>query len=318
MAISISKKNAKPRRLTPDLSQGALSGGHASPGTGVAMNSRGGRRPPRVTTKPETPVPRGAMERSLRLMEYLAELSAPVSLAAVAQGTQMEANTVHRLLERLVAAGHVRKCHESKRYAISARYLFPMSLHHPLNRIRVEAREQLRLLRDTFDESVCLILFIGMERVIIDYVPGRESLSPLYRTCLTTPLHASASGLIFLSGLSAEQRVNILGEEPLAAVTGHTVTTYSALNQVLDRLQRDGFVAAEQSTFVGVTAIAAAVYSSQRVIGCLAFTGSAHGMSEARIAVLGEALKDSAALVSLGAPSLRSVADFIGDFPCGV
>jgi hypothetical protein len=126
--------------------------------------------------------PRGAPERSLRLLEILIEVPGPATLASLAQASGLEPNTAHRLLERLVKTGYARKCETTRRYSAAARALHPMSLYHPLNRLRLECREQLRHLRERHDQSVCLIVFVGRERVIIDFVPGREPLSPLYGT----------------------------------------------------------------------------------------------------------------------------------------
>lgn len=258
-------------------------------------------------------VPKGAIERTLRLLEFLTDLPSPANLQVIAQGTGMEANTAHRLLERLVSSGYARKCGATRRYAASARSLFPMSLHHPINRLRIESREQLRMLRDRYDESVCLIVFLGLERVIVDFVPGREPLSPLYQTRLETPLHASAAGLVLLSGLSIRTQKALLGPEPFAATTGRTLTTYAALADEIAGFEDRGYIAARQSTFAGVTAIAAPIRSPQRLVGCIAFTGSSNGIDDERVALLGEAVKDSAALISLGAPSIKGVSDFVGD-----
>jgi DNA-binding IclR family transcriptional regulator len=188
-----------------------------------------------------------------------------------------------------------------------------MSLHHPLNRLRLEAREQLRLLRERHDENICLIVFVGYQRVIIDFIPGREPLNPLYETWLSNPLHASAAGIILLSGLSDEERRRLLGEEPFPAPTGNTVTTYSALQKEFDVLEVNGYAIARETTFVGVNAVAAPIRGPQRLIGCLAFTGSAHALGESRLASLGESLKDAANLISWGAPSIKAVMDFLGD-----
>lgn len=159
--------------------------------------------------------PRGAPERSLRLLEILIEVPGPATLASLAQASGLEPNTAHRLLERLVKTGYARKCETTRRYSAAARALHPMSLYHPLNRLRLECREQLRHLRERHDQSVCLIVFVGRERVIIDFVPGREPLSPLYGTWLSNPLNASAAGVVLLSGMSRNERRKVLGDEPL-------------------------------------------------------------------------------------------------------
>lgn len=255
---------------------------------------------------------RGAIERSLHVIEVLTEAAAPMGIAAIAQATGLDANTVHRLLERLVAAGYVRKNVATKRYSADAQALFPRSLYHPLNCLRQEAREQLRLLRERHNESVCLIVYIGHERVIVDFIQGREPLSPLYETRLRNPLHASAAGIILLSELPKDEQRKLLGEEPFAAPTINTVTRYAALEKEFEALRTHGYAVARETTFVGVNAVAAPIRGPQKLIGCIAFTGSTHTITGERLAVLGEALKDSANLISWGAPSVRAVTHFLG------
>lgn len=267
------------------------------------------------STKPFAAVvaPRGAVERSLRVLEVLTEAAGPASLASVAQATGLETNTVHRLMERLVGAGYVRKSGATKRYSIGARALFPMSLHHPLNRLRLESREQLRLLRERHDQSVCLIVFVGTQRVIVDFLPGREPLSPLYETWLSNPLHASAAGIILLASLPEDERRRLLGDEPFFSPTTNTLTTYAGLAKEIDALESNGYAVARQTTFVGVNAVAAPIRGPQRAIGCLAFTGSSYALDESQLAALGESLRDAANLISLGAPSIKALTDFLGD-----
>lgn len=266
-----------------------------------------------VKASPAESTPRGALERSLRLLQILIEVPGPATLASITLASGLETNTVHRLLERLVRAGYARKCGATKRYSAAAHALFPMSLHHPLNRLRLESREQLRHLRERYDQNVCLIVFVGYERVIIDFLPGREPLSPLYGTWLSNPLHASAAGIIMLSGLSGEERRKLLGGEPLPAPTSRTVTTYEALQGEIDALESRGYAVARQTTFVGINAVAAPIRIPQGLIGCLAFTGSAHALDDSTLAGLGEALRDAANIISWGAPSIKAVSDFLGD-----
>ncbi len=280
---------------------------HSRPGTA----KDGGNGIARFLAAPVAP--RGAVERSLRVLEVLTEMAGPAGLASVAQACGLETNTVHRVLERLVGVGYVRKSEATKRYSIGARALFPMSLHHPLNRLRLESREQLRLLRERHDESVCLIVFVGRQRVIVDFLPGKEPLSPLYETWLSNPLHASAAGIILLASLPEEERRRLLGDEPFFAPTSNTLTTYSALRQELGALESNGYAVARQTTFIGVNAVAAPIRGAQRAIGCLAFTGSSYAADESQLAALGESLRHAANLISLGAPSIKALADFLGD-----
>lgn len=275
-----------------------------------------GKRPAlegRIGASTLSTAPRGAPERTLRLLQVLIEVPGPATLASIAQASGLEPNTAHRLLERLVEAGYARKCDATRRYSAAARALYPMSLHHPLNRLRLESREQLRHLRERHDQSVCLIVFVGHQRVIIDFVPGREPLSPLYGTWLSNPLNASAAGIVLLSNLSRDERRKLLGDEPLPAPTPHAATTYAALEAEIQALTSRGYALARQSTFIGIYAVAAPICGPHGCIGCLAFTGSVHGIDEDALAMLGGALRDAANLISWGAPSIKAVSDFLGN-----
>ncbi|MBI3374163.1 MAG: IclR family transcriptional regulator [Betaproteobacteria bacterium] len=255
---------------------------------------------------------RGAVERSLHIIAILIEAAAPMSVADIANAAGLKPNSAHRLLQKLSATGYVYRNEVTKRVCAGPQALYPKSLHHPLNRLRQEAREQLRALRERYDESVCLIVFVGHERVIIDAIQGREPLSPLYETRLRNPLHASAAGIILLNELPSKERRRLLGEEPFKAPTVHTVTSYAVLEKQFEALQRHGYAVARETTFIGVNAVAAPIRSEQKAIGCIAITGSTQTITEARLGSFGEVLRHSADLISWGAPSVKAVAHFLG------
>lgn len=254
----------------------------------------------------------GAVERSLHIIEILIEAAAPMSIADIANAAGLKPNSAHRLLQKLAATGYVYRNEVTKRVCAGPQALFPRSLHHPLNRLRQETHEQLRVLRERYDESVCLIVFVGHERIIIDAIQGRERLSPLYETRLRNPLHASAAGIILLNDLTSKERHQLLGEEPFKAPTVNTVTSYAALEKQLEALQRHGYAVAKETAFIGVNAVAAPIRSEQKAIGCIAITGSSQTNTEDRLGGLGEALRHSADLVTWGAASVKAVAHFLG------
>lgn len=274
----------------------------------MTATNRPARRDERTVSRPR----RGAVERSLHIIEILIEAAAPMGIADLANAAGLKPNSAHRLLQKLAATGYVYRNEVTKRVCAGPQALFPKSLHHPLNRFRQEAREQLRLLRERYDESVCLIVFVGHERIIIDAIQGREPLSPLYETRLRNPLHAAAAGMILLNELSSQERRQLLGEEPFKAPTGNTVTSYAALEKQFEALQRNGYAVARETTFIGVNAVAAPIRSDQKAIGCVAITGSSQTITEERLGGIGEALRHSAALISWGAPSVKAVAHFLG------
>lgn len=113
----------------------------------------------------------------------------------------------------------------SKRFSASPKALFPKSPYHPLSEVRRETRDQLRLLRETYDETTCLVLFNRYERMLIDFVQGKESLSLYYDTWMDTPLHSSVTGFILLLEMPALDRRRLLGPAPYEANTPKAMTS---------------------------------------------------------------------------------------------
>lgn len=77
---------------------------------------------------------------------------------------------------------------------------------------------------------------------------------------------------------SRDGRRKLLGDEPLPAPTPHAATTYAALEAEIQALASRGYALARQSTFIGIYAVAAPIRGPHGFIGCLAFTGSVHGV----------------------------------------
>lgn len=255
---------------------------------------------------------RGAVERSLHIVETLIEAATPMSIVEIAGATGLESNSVHRLLQKLLSAGYVYRDAATRKFHAARRALCPITLHHPLNNLRQEAREQLRVLRERCYESVYLVVFIGNERVTLDVIQSREAYNPLFETRVGTRLHSSATGIILLKDLSAKERRDLLGDEPFSGPGVNPVRTYADLEAKFKALQVDGYTVAQGTAMPGINAVAAPISDQNTAIGCLAITGSSETITEDRLKALGEALRDSANVISLGAPAVKAVARFLG------
>ncbi len=165
----------------------------------------------------------GSLLRGIRIIETLADAPSPLLLVELAERVHLDSSTVYRLVQSLAQEGFVVRL-SSKRYVAGPRTLRLLGTYHPVNRFCRDVELVLQQLRDQVGETIMLVLFAGIERVIVKIVQGRESLSQSYETWLRTPLHGSASGKLLLMQTPLPRLRELLGAAALSRrhrVHGH-------------------------------------------------------------------------------------------------
>jgi len=241
-----------------------------------------------------------ALASGLHVAEVLVDAAAPLSIGDIAKATGLESHTVHRLLQGLIENGYAVRHTASKRITAGPRAYFPKRLYHPLSELGRQVHARLADLRDAHGETTAFVLFVGMERVIVDSAQGSEHLGPYYDdTWMDAPLHGSMSGKIMLMDMTEAERRLYLGSGPYPGIADKTTTDPAEFERQLDELRAKGYGSIQDTLFAGVTAIAAPVRARDRIIGCLVVAGRGD-------------LKATADLVARGTPALRPVAHLLG------
>lgn len=259
---------------------------------------------------PSTPI--GSLSRGLRIVETLLGAPAPLGLSDIAAASALDNATAHRLLKVLIERGYVVRDEGSKRYMPGPRGLSPLEPFHPLNELRREAASLLQLVRNQTGETTALILFIGLERLIVEVSRGKHPLAPYYDTWLRSPLHGSASGKILLAHRDPGERKRVLGPGPYLAVTPATITDADVLARHLTEVAQKGVAIARGESFVGLSAVAVPLFAVDVLAGCLVVTGSSESFPPRRDSELHAALKSTAELLAVSAPSLRALRHMFG------
>ena len=255
----------------------------------------------------------GALARGLHVVEVLVDAAAPLSIGDIAKATGLESHTVHRLLQGLIENGYAVRHTASKRIIAGPRAYFPKRLYHPLSELRRQVHARLADLRDAHGETTAFVLFVGMERVIVDSAQGSEHLGPYYDdTWMDAPLHGSMSGKIMLMDMTEAERRLYLGSGPYPGIADKTTTDPAEFERQLDELRAKGYGSIQDTLFAGVTAIAAPVRARDRIIGCLVVVGTTARLDADRAEAIGADLKATADLVARGTPALRPVAHLLG------
>src|SRR5690606_27094609 len=201
--------------------------------------------------------PTGTLSRGLAVMDVLLASSQPLSLAEVAAKVGLDQSTTLRLLRALEAARQVLRLADGKRYLASPKALRPLSLFHPLEALRREAAPMLRDLANKLSKTVVLVVYFGLERVVLDVLQSPGSLSPYYESWLKGPLHASGPGKALLLSMDDKSRKSALGAEPYAAFTDATIRSWDAIQRNLQEAAQLGVISVCDEHYDGLTALAA-------------------------------------------------------------
>ena len=249
--------------------------------------------------------------RARKVLEVVFEATRPLTSLEIARRCELDPSSAHRLVQNLAASGFLIRDEDTKRYLPHARMLFPFPIYHPWEQVRRDAVSLVRSLRDRLLLTTGFVVFYFGSRVLLEQAPGSDPLSPDYRTVLSSPLHASGSGKIFLMTQSESQRRKLLGPGPLERHTAQTITDHAALDRDLAESARLGYVAAVDDYITGFRVVAAPIKIDDTVIGCLFCSGSAGLVGAERIAEIGQEVRQAATLYSRAAPNLRLLAQLL-------
>lgn len=261
---------------------------------------------------PEDIASDGPLARARKVLEVAFEATRPLTALEIAKRCDLDPSSSHRLVQNLAACGFLIRDEETKRYLPDARMLFPFPIYHPWEIVRRDASSLVVPLRDRLQLTTGLVIFYFGSRILLELAPGRDPLSPSYRTVLSSPLHASGSGKVFLMAHTESQRRRILGDEPLEKFTPGTITDLERLNLDLARGAERGFVSAVDDYMDGFSVVAAPLTVDNHIVGCIFCSGGTALFGEQRIDEVGEEVKRVTTLYSKGAPNLRTLAQLLG------
>lgn len=221
--------------------------------------SRPGNEPDR---DPESPVRIEGDTPAMRLFALLEVIAAHdgfFSLQGLVDQTGLPKPTVHRMLSQLESAGIIQRDGDNRHYATGLR-LRTLASNLLLNNTLHGARHQIlsRLVADV-GESCNITAFTGSDVVYVDRVetdaPLRFTLHPGSRV----PVHASATGKLFLAQMSPAQRRRLLSNGPLEQFTENTLITDDAIEQELETVRRNGYALDNEEYLPGLLCVAVLV-----------------------------------------------------------
>ncbi len=223
-------------------------------------------KPMKIVPAPaQTPVEINGDTPTLRLfalLETVASKDQLFSLQSLVEETNIPKPTLHRMLQQLESAGLLSRSEDSRQYGTGVR-LRKLAENLLLNDTFHGARHGvLRALVNEVGESCNLTALSGSEVMYLDRVETPAPLRFYLHSGSRVPVHCSASGKVFLAGMTPAQRQRLLAHAPLEAFTPKTLTDLAALEEEIKQVKRQGYALDNEEFLPGLLCVAVLVPSA--------------------------------------------------------
>ncbi|MBI4589707.1 MAG: IclR family transcriptional regulator [Candidatus Rokubacteria bacterium] len=257
------------------------------------------------------PAPVASVHRAVRILEALASHAHGIALTDLSARLGYGKGTLSKILDTLERQGYVRQDPLTDRFHLSWRLLALAFGHAQRLGVPTIFFPILQELADETDELVQLALVDGDRLLFVAKAEGvgqRIRMLPLVG--MAAPLHATASGKIWLASLPEAEARAILRREGLPPLAPKTMTDRRRLLADLREVRRRGYAVVDEELVEGGGAVAAPILNHGRVVGAVAVSGPTFRLPLARLHELAPRVQRAAEEVAAIWPLRVSAKDF--------
>ncbi|RXF74477.1 IclR family transcriptional regulator [Hansschlegelia zhihuaiae] len=197
--------------------------------------------------------------KPIALLERVAAMEHPVTLAELAVGSDVPRPTLHRWLNALTAAGLLQRAPDGRRFELAPRasqLAFSILSNQPGAALRHGLLE--KVVR-TVGESCNLTVLHGTEVTYIDRVEAMWPLRITFQRGSRVPAHCSASGKLFLALMPPAKRDRMLRDLSYEGFTENTITDRDALLAELAAVRKQRYALDREEYLSGLVCLAVPV-----------------------------------------------------------
>ncbi len=220
-------------------------------------------------------------EKVLLILETIAQSEFPLTLESISTGTGLAKPTAFRLLNTLIAQGFIERDPNGRRFQPSAKLRIMGMNILSVDSIRSQRVAVMKRLVEEIGETCNFNILDGNKVMYLDRVETSAPIRLHVDVGMRVPLHCTASGKLFLSGMTELQVKRSLGNEPFEVYTPKTITTYNKLFDELEKIRCDGYALDESAFLEGFIGIAVPVMNSKlKTFATITAHGPASRMQE--------------------------------------
>ena len=201
-------------------------------------------------------------ERTLRMLQYLAERSQPVTLAELSGALDLPKPTAHRMCQMLLDLGMIVNDVNEKAFLIGPalrRLAMDTLTHGTLSALRHTVLDDLV---EEVGETCNFTTLSGSSIMYLDRVETRHAWRLTIEVGERVPIHCTASGKLFLAFMTSTKRNYLLRNLELHKLTDKTVTDPAELRAMLEKISSNGYSQDQEEFIAGLVAIAVPVFDT--------------------------------------------------------
>lgn len=225
--------------------------------------------------------------KPLGLLEAVAGMPHPATLAELAASIGVPKPTMHRWLSSLEAAGFLQRTLDGRRFEFaprSSRLAFSILGNRPGGTLRHEILQ--RVVQEV-GEACNLTVLDGTQVTYLDRVEAEWLLRISFQQGSKVPAYCSASGKLFLALMRPAKRDLLLRLMPLERLTENTITKKTELLKELTEIRRDKYALDREEFLSGLVCLAVPIFQrkaqSRTCVAALAIQAPVTRMSHSDI-----------------------------------
>jgi DNA-binding IclR family transcriptional regulator len=240
-----------------------------------------------------------AVERTLAVLEAIAERSSGMSNADVHRRLKIPKSSASYILRTLVKGGYLRRDRESGRYHLGLKVV---GLSHRALAgldVREIAQPVLRQLVDSTQLTAHLAILDNHQAVYIEKqdAPGFVKMNTWVGRRLD--VHSTSVGKVLISTFDEAQIAELVAHRGLSKRTTQTIATVPRLLRDLEKVRELGYAIDDEENSPGVRCVAAPIFNSESSIeAAIGVSGTTYQFERAAIPKMADLVKAAARKIS--------------------
>jgi IclR family transcriptional regulator, KDG regulon repressor len=247
-----------------------------------------------MTKKYQAPI----VKKAFMILNAIAKSSNGLRISEIASRLNISKGTVHGIIAALSDQGAVIHNLSSKRYNIGMTLMELGKAAHDRIDFKNIARPIMEELMEQCQESVFLGIQNSNRITIIDIVESRKDFKITSPIGTALPLHAGATGKLFLSRMDSDNLQNYLNSNPLRQFTPATIINPKQYSRELEQVRKNGFAYDDEEYISGVRAVAAPIKQHGAYIPAIWVVGFKASMATKKITTIIQQTKTAADKIS--------------------
>jgi len=216
-----------------------------------------------------------AVERAARILVVLGSGTPRLGVTEIAERVGLAKPTVHGLLRTLEKHDLVAQDPDTGKYSLGPAVLSLGNAYLDGSELRARSLLWAESLAQRAGEAVWVASLSGSRVIVLHHVFRPDNTVQILEVGASIPWHACALGHAIVAYLPDSQRAAVMSGD-LAALTGRTKTSRSALSRALAQVRKQGYAVEDQEATVGDAGIAAPIPGRDgTVAGAIGVVGAA-------------------------------------------